>query len=146
MKQLAILIIIAASISSFLYYENNIDTQNICNNYLMKDVKEQIIKNPEKVLKYSVKRRNACNAELVKNRKIENEKQFNSSCSLLGSATVSTLTYASISDKKFQNKQSAQTALNETIENIKPYAKCPEYGLYSGMLQRSLLTKQTLEK
>lgn len=146
MKQIIVIAVVAAGILGFLYYENNLDTQSICSSYLMKDIKEDMNKNPAKVLKYSSKRRNACNAELLKKRKIQSETQLNSSCKLLNSATVSTLTYASVVNKTFKDKTSAQKALKETIENIKPYQSCPEYGLYNSMLQQSLLKKQTLEK
>ena len=138
MQRLIAFIIVLLGFLSFWYYENNYDFQNICENYYQTNMREKLQKNPKKAIKYTAKWKNACNAELLKNKQNKPEVDFDKSCRIIDKAAMSTLTYVSIIKRNSNNKNLAHEAITETLNNIKPYSNCVEYNVYSGMLSQSL--------
>ncbi len=138
MQRYIAFIILVLGLFSFWYYENNYDSQNICENYFTSNMKDSIKNNPDKAVAYTTKWKNACNAELLKNKQVKTENDFDKSCRMIDKAAMSTLTYVSVIKRNSSDKNLAPKAIEETLQNIKPYSNCAEYSVYSGMLSQSL--------
>lgn len=138
MQRYIAFIIIILGLFAFWFYENNYDTQNICENYYQTNLKGSLKKNPNKAAKYAEKWKNACNAELLKYQEMNSSENFDKSCRIIDKAAMSTLTYVSIVKRNSDDKMLAPNALKETIKNIQPYSNCVEYNVYNGMLNQSL--------